>query len=77
MNKYNRLQKEKAVASTVCEQDMSEGISNYAKILDNVDMCLICLALQKHVFLSEHVIQVYYIKSDMKNLVYIYNFSLA
>lgn len=45
MNKYNSLQNEKAIASTVCDQDKSMGISNYAKILDNVDMCLMCMAL--------------------------------
>ncbi len=38
MNKCTSLQEEKPIASTVCEQDRSVGISNYAKILDNVDI---------------------------------------
>ncbi len=50
VNKCTILQEEKSYSIYCIEQDRSVGISNYAKILDNVEMCLMCLALQKHVF---------------------------
>lgn len=40
---------------------------NYAKILDHLDYVphIMCLALQKHVCLSECVLRVFHIKSDV------------
>jgi len=64
MNKCNSLRNEKAIASKYVIKIRVWAFQIMQRSW-TLWTCLMCMALQKHVFLSESVLWVYYVKSDI------------